>query len=97
MLLSSNILIMILTGIAAANYCQAHHFPNRTAYDAFYEILLRITNIAFVDLATYAQERLVTFATMYSSIALSVTRRIGHVRVAGTAFVTQPMARPTTI
>ncbi len=47
--------LLLLPGISASNYSHVKYFPSRAAYDAFYEIIVRVVNIAFEDFAAYAQ------------------------------------------
>jgi hypothetical protein len=43
--------MFLLAGIAAADYSHVKYFPSRGAYDAFYEIMLRVVNIASEEFA----------------------------------------------
>ncbi len=63
--------MFLLAGIAATstNYSHVKFFPSRGAYDAFYEIMLRVVNIASEEFAAYVQELAVRSA---SSAALSL-------------------------
>jgi hypothetical protein len=47
------LIIFLRAGIAAANYSHFKYFPSRAAYDAFYEIMLRVVNIASEEFAAY--------------------------------------------
>ncbi len=52
--------LFLLAGIAAANYSHVKYFPtkfpSRGAYDALYEIMLRVVNIASEEFTAYVQE-----------------------------------------
>ncbi len=96
-------MIFLLAGIAAANYSHVKYFPSRAAYGAFYEIMLRVVNIASEEFAFYhdVQELVVTG---YVTCALSATkpepptgsRSGGLVLVGDTVYVMQCTAGPTT-
>ncbi len=51
----------MLAGIAAANYSHVKYFPSRAAYDAFYQIMLHVVNIASEEFAKYVQELVVHY------------------------------------
>jgi hypothetical protein len=51
----------LLAGIAAANYSHVKYFPSRAVYDAFYEIMLRVVNIASKEFAACVQELVVRY------------------------------------
>ena len=61
--------MLLLPGIAASNYSHVKYFPSRAAYDAFYEIILRVVNIAFEDFADYAQFLVVRYLRSVSDEA----------------------------
>ena len=52
------------TGNAAANYSQCLTrpvFPDRPAYDEFYEIMLRVVDIAHMEFATNVQDLVIVY------------------------------------
>ncbi len=55
------IVLLLFPGIIASNYSHVKYFPSRAAYDAFYEIILRVVNIASEDFAAYAQFSVVRY------------------------------------
>jgi hypothetical protein len=48
-------------GIAAEKYLHVHYFPNRTAYDDYYEIAVDIGEVGVESFATLVQRMLVEY------------------------------------
>ena len=55
--------LSMLTGIAAASYSHVKYFPNRAAYDDYYDIVVDIADIGVLSFADRAQSMLVEYLT----------------------------------
>jgi hypothetical protein len=95
--------MFLLAGIAAANDSHVKYFPtnfpSRGAYDALYEIMLRVVNIASEEFTTYVQELVVRPSpprSLGSTLAWPrshSTRSTGLSLPALAASLTQPCSR----
>ena len=81
--------------IAAANYSHIQYFPDSSAYDQFYEIMLRVVDIAHLEFATNVQDLVISYLCGVSEGTAVWFEKIDLAHVANTVFVLVPTGEPT--